>query len=125
MNTPTAPTATSAAVAALAARHCRPCARGEAALTREQALAGLQPLAPHWQLAADALSIHTEYRFADFYRTMSFVNALAHIANVEDHHPDLELGYNYCRVRFSTHTVHGLSDNDLICAAKTELLAPR
>jgi 4a-hydroxytetrahydrobiopterin dehydratase len=59
---------------------------------------------------------------ADFYRTMSFVNALAHIANTEDHHPDLKLGYNYCHVTFSTHSIGGLSENDFICAAKLDKL---
>ena len=54
---------------------------------------------------------------------MSFVNALAHIANLEDHHPDLEVGYNYCRVRYSTHAIGGLSENDLICAAKIDQIA--
>ncbi len=53
---------------------------------------------------------------------MSFVNALAHIANTEDHHPDLELGYNYCRVTFTTHSIGGLSHNDFICAAKIDRL---
>jgi 4a-hydroxytetrahydrobiopterin dehydratase len=51
---------------------------------------------------------------------MSFVNALAHIANLEDHHPDLEVGYNYCRATFSTHAIRGLSGNDFICAAKID-----
>jgi 4a-hydroxytetrahydrobiopterin dehydratase len=51
---------------------------------------------------------------------MSFVNALAHVANIEDHHPDLEVGYNYCRVRYSTHAIGGLSENDFICAAKID-----
>ena len=56
---------------------------------------------------------------------MSFVNALAHLANLEDHHPDLEVGYNYCRVRYSTHAIDGLSDNDFICAAKLDALPLR
>ena len=51
---------------------------------------------------------------------MSFVNALAHVANIEDHHPDLEIGYNYCRIVFTTHAVKGLSENDFICAAKVD-----
>ena len=45
--------------------------------------------------------IRREFKFKDFYRTMSFVNAIAHIANIEDHHPDLEVGYGYCRVMFT------------------------
>ena len=67
-------------------------------------------------------SIRREFAFRDFFRTMSFVNALAHIANLEDHHPDLEVGYNYCRVRFTTHAIRGLSENDFICAAKIDLI---
>jgi 4a-hydroxytetrahydrobiopterin dehydratase len=58
-----------------------------------------------------------EFRFRDFYRTMSFVNAIAHIANIENHHPDLEVGYGVCRVRYTTHAIGGLSENDFICAA--------
>jgi 4a-hydroxytetrahydrobiopterin dehydratase len=50
------------------------------------------------------------------------VNALAFIAHREDHHPDLEVGYNRCTVRFSTHSVEGLSENDFICAARIDAL---
>ena len=82
----------------------------------------MSALSAEWQLAADATSLRREFSFVDFYRTMSFVNALAHIANIEDHHPDLEVGYNYCRVRYNTHSVGGLSDNDFICAAKIDRL---
>ena len=73
---------------------------------------------------ADGTAILREFRFHDFYRTMSFVNALAHIANIEDHHPDLEVGYNYCRVRYTTHAIGGLSENDFICAARSTRFRP-
>ena len=53
---------------------------------------------------------------------MSFVNAAAYIANSEDHHPDLEVGYDYCRITYSTHAIGGLSVNDFICAAKLDRL---
>jgi 4a-hydroxytetrahydrobiopterin dehydratase len=75
-----------------------------------------------WRLDANAKQIRRDLKFKDFYRTMSFVNALAHVANQEDHHPDLEVGYDYCRVRFSTHAINGLSENDFICAAKLDRL---
>jgi 4a-hydroxytetrahydrobiopterin dehydratase len=32
------------------------------------------------------------------------------------------VGYNYCRVKFTTHAIGGLSENDFICAAKIDLL---
>lgn len=106
----------------LTSRRCVPCEGGVPALSAAQAQAQMHALSGEWQLAADASSLRREFRFVDFYRTMSFVNALAHIANIEDHHPDLEVGYNYCRVRYNTHSVGGLSDNDFICAAKLDQL---
>ena len=106
----------------LAARKCKPCEGGTAPLTRAQAEQLLAQVAGAWVLTDTAHAIRREFAFRDFYRTMSFVNALAHVANVEDHHPDLEVGYNYCRVTFTTHAVRGLSENDFICAAKIDLI---
>ena len=106
----------------LASKRCVPCEGGIPALSAEAARTQLRALSAEWSLADDTRSIRREFRFVDFYRTMSFVNALAHIANIEDHHPDLEVGYNYCRVRYNTHAVGGLSDNDFICAAKIDQL---
>jgi 4a-hydroxytetrahydrobiopterin dehydratase len=87
-----------------------------------EAAALLGQLHADWRIGEDSKSLKRAYKFRDFYRTMSFANAVAHIANVEDHHPDLELGYNYCRVTYSTHAIGGLSHNDFICAAKIDLL---
>jgi 4a-hydroxytetrahydrobiopterin dehydratase len=106
----------------LSARRCAPCEGGIAALSRAAAEEVLQRLDEAWQLSLDATSIQREFRFRDFLRTMSFVNALAHIANLEDHHPDLEIGYGYCRVRLTTHAIKGLSENDFIVAAKIDQL---
>jgi 4a-hydroxytetrahydrobiopterin dehydratase len=106
----------------LAARSCKPCEGGVAPLTPAQARELLAQLTGAWALQDDARAIRREFSFRDFYRTMSFVNALAHIANIEDHHPDLEVGYNYCRVTFTTHAIRGLSENDFVCAAKVDLI---
>jgi 4a-hydroxytetrahydrobiopterin dehydratase len=73
-----------------------------------------------WQLRDAA--IERTLRFANFHETMAFANALAWICHVEDHHPDLRLGYDHCVVRFSTHSVGGVSINDFICAAKVDAL---
>jgi 4a-hydroxytetrahydrobiopterin dehydratase len=107
----------------LAQKKCMPCEGGVQPLSRAEAEGFLARLSPGWQLAEGHAAIRRSFAFKDFYRTMSFVNALAHIANIEDHHPDLEVGYNYCRVRFSTHAIKGLSQNDFICAAKIDLIA--
>jgi 4a-hydroxytetrahydrobiopterin dehydratase len=106
----------------LASKTCKPCEGGTPALTAAQAQALMKQLRPEWRLAPDAKSIAAEWKFKNFYRTMSFVNAVAHIANAEDHHPDLEVGYGYCRIRYNTHAIGGLSENDFICAAKIDAL---
>lgn len=79
-------------------------------------------LLPDWTF--DAGQIVKLYRFNNYYETIAFVNALAWIAHQQDHHPDLSVHYNRCRVAFSTHSVHGISLNDFICAAKIATLYP-
>ena len=75
-----------------------------------------------WQVSADGKMIAQRFQFKGFYKTMAFVNAIAWIANQENHHPDMEVGYNYCLVKFTTHAIDGLSKNDFICAAKIDHL---
>src|ERR1700676_532937 len=104
----------------LAARKCKPCEGGPAPLTHTQAQQLLAQLSSAWVLTEDAHAIRRAFAFRDFYRTMSFVNALAHIANIEDHHPDLETADNYCSPTYATHAIRGLSQADLICAAKID-----
>ena len=82
----------------------------------------LLPQVPGWELTEHGHALSRTFAFKNYYRTMSFVNALAHLANGEDHHPDLAVHYDRCVVRFSTHDVGGLSENDFICAAKADLL---
>ena len=106
----------------LASRQCKPCEGGVAALTRAEADALVSQLHAGWSVADDAKSLKRAFKFKDFHRTMSFVGAVAHIANTQDHHPDLEVGYDYCRVNFATHAIGGLSHNDFICAAKIDRL---
>ena len=108
-------------LADLAARSCQP-RRGEAhrlpATEVDAALAVLEG----WERIEGGAAIGKTYRFDNYHQTMAFVNALAWIAHREDHHPDLGVHYDRCVVRFSTHDVGGLSENDVICAAKAELL---
>jgi 4a-hydroxytetrahydrobiopterin dehydratase len=75
-----------------------------------------------WSLDPDSGRISRELRFADYYQTMAFVNAVAWIAHQQDHHPDMEVHFNRCVVHFSTHAVGGLSRNDFICAARIDAL---
>ncbi len=105
----------------LASAHCTPLKGASHRLDAQAVRAALAVLAD-WQLDAEGETIGKTFAFDDFHRTMAFVNALAWIAHREDHHPDIEVGYSRCIVRYSTHDVGGVSRNDLICAAKVEQL---
>lgn len=98
---------------------CKPCEGGVPALSAEEADALLQQI-PLWQ--RDGSVISRSFRFSNYYETLAFVNATAWISHREDHHPDLEVGYNRCTMRYSTHAINGLSTNDFICAAKIDAL---
>ena len=80
--------------------------------------------APGWQLTGDGADVAIEktYTFANYYETISFVNALAFVANAQDHHPDLSVHYSRCVVRFNTHDVKGISETDFECAARVDAL---
>jgi 4a-hydroxytetrahydrobiopterin dehydratase len=93
------------------------------ALTPTEIVSRLADL-PGWKLSGDGadVAIAKTYTFADYYETISFVNALAFVANALDHHPDLSVHYNRCVVRFSTHSLKGISDADFECAARADAL---
>ncbi|KTD25050.1 4a-hydroxytetrahydrobiopterin dehydratase [Legionella israelensis] len=106
----------------LSSKHCESCEGIGSALNKEQIENLLPQLDKKWGVTADQKKLKRSFSFKNFYETMAFVNALAWIANVENHHPDLEVGYNYCHVSFMTHALNGLTQNDFICAAKTDKL---
>ena len=103
----------------LVKRKCKPCEGGVPAYTEAQARAELKGL-KGWTLENGRLV--KLYPFGNYHQTMAFVNALAWVSHREDHHPDLEVGYNKVRVVYWTHAVGGLSENDFICAAKCDAL---
>jgi 4a-hydroxytetrahydrobiopterin dehydratase len=105
----------------LRSRVCVPLKGMENALSDKQIHQALSELS-FWKLSDDKKVISRKVNFADFYKTMAFVNALAWIAHQHDHHPDLMLGYNYCLIQFTTHDVGGLSLNDFTCAAQIDAL---
>ncbi len=103
----------------LARKKCKPCEGGVAPLSPAQIKPMLKGL-DGWALEDGAIA--KTYRFRNYFETMAFVNAAAWVSHREDHHPDLLVGYNQCRVSYVTHAIGGLSENDFICAAKLDAL---
>jgi 4a-hydroxytetrahydrobiopterin dehydratase len=103
----------------LANGKCKPCERGVEPLQPIEAENLLKRL-NGWALSNG--SIAKTYSFKNYYQTIAFVNAAAWISHREDHHPEMAVGYNTCRVAYVTHSINGLSVNDFICAAKIDKL---
>ncbi|MFT3719934.1 4a-hydroxytetrahydrobiopterin dehydratase [Pseudorhodoferax sp.] len=77
-----------------------------------------------WTLRGDGegVAIEKTYRFANYHETMAFVNAVAFIAHVQNHHPELLVRYDHCVVALNTHDARGISETDLDCAARIDAL---
>ena len=103
----------------LISKHCVPYEGGVPALPPAKIKEYLADL-PKWTLSDDGADIKRVLQFKNFHETMAAVNAIAWIAHQENHHPDLSVGYDYCRIVYSTHAIGGLTENDFICAAKIE-----
>ena len=99
----------------LTTRRCRPCDSGTQALVHEEVDSLLSRI-EGWRLVGGHLE--RSFRFGNYHETIAFVNAVAWLAHREGHHPDLEVGFRSCKVKYWTHAIDGLSENDFICAAK-------
>lgn len=105
----------------LTTRRCVACEGGMARLSPESVVQLLTEV-PTWAVVDNGKAIERTFTFKDYWETMAFVNAVAWIAHNEDHHPDLSVHWGTCVVRWNTHAVDGLTDNDFICAAKVSAL---
>lgn len=100
-------------------RRCQPCEGGVPALDDTVAAEFLTQV-PGWAISSGQLVKRFEFR--NHYEAMAFANAVAWVSHRENHHPEMIVGYKEVLVRYWTHAVNGLTENDFICAAKLEKL---
>lgn len=103
-------------------KHCTPCEGGVDPIGKAAAAGYLKDLHKDWSLSEEGTEISRQFQFVGFNRPMMFANAVAFIAAEEGHHPELIIEYGACTVRYWTHAIDGLSENDFICAAKVDQL---
>ena len=103
---------------------CQPCRSDTPPFTADETATYLPLISAEWQVV-DGKRLRRTFLRRNFLRAMLFVNALAYLAEQEDHHPDMTINYNAVLVELSTHSVGGLSRNDFIMAAKIDRLAGR
>lgn len=100
-------------------KHCVPCKEGTASLAPETAQALLKDI-PGWRITDDGKWLLKSYKFKNFVQALAFVNKVGEVAEAEQHHPDLGLGWGYVDIKLQTHAAGGLHENDFIVAAKIE-----
>lgn len=109
----------------LVGKKCLPCEGGVPRLSRAEA-ESLQVQTPAWTISDDTVRIRREWTAKHFKAAMEFVNAVAVLAEAEQHHPDIHLtGYRQVAIEIFTHAIGGLSENDFILAAKIDQLPIR
>lgn len=86
--------------------------------SQAEARAWLEKHLPSW--TAEEKSISRRYRTNGWKATMMLANAVAHLAEVAWHHPDMALGYDSVTVRLSTHTAGGITGKDFALASQIE-----
>jgi len=104
-------------------QHCIACEGGSNPIGDEE-IEILSKQILSWEIKNHRTALQRKFKFKSFLTTMSFINAVAYIANQEGHHPEVKFGYDYCIIELTTHSIKGLSKNDFICARKIDLLLP-
>jgi 4a-hydroxytetrahydrobiopterin dehydratase len=106
----------------LSKKRCVPCEGGVKPYTPEEAQKMMGELSKGWMLIDDAHLLVREFRFKDFAQAIAFANKVGEIAEQEQHHPELLVGWGRVSVELTTHAIEGLSENDFILAAKIDML---
>lgn len=106
----------------LSKKKCVPCEGGVEPLNPDQAEEFMKELSPEWMLIDQHRMLARTFTFKDFKQALAFANKVGAIAEEEQHHPDLTVGYGNLGVELTTHSIGGLSENDFIVAAKIDEL---
>lgn len=106
---------------ALKDQTCIPCEKGVPPLSQEAAQRLWAELSG-WELAKNGKSISKDLAFKDFDKAMDFVNMVADLAELQGHHPDIDIRYNKVHLSLSTHAIKGLSENDFVLASKIDAI---
>lgn len=99
----------------LLALNCKHYTKDDPKLSKAEIINLLKKLSG-WQRVKN--HIYKDFKFKNYYETIAFVNAVAWVVQQQDHHPEIIINYNMCHIKFTTHSINGLSLNDFICSAK-------
>ena len=102
----------------LADKECVECKGGVAPLKGEE-LCRLAGQLEGWQVVEEH-HLAKDFKFADFARTLDFVNRVGALAEKEGHHPWIHFTWGKAKIEIWTHKIDGLCESDFILAAKID-----
>ena len=106
----------------LTSKKCVPCEGIGRVLTAQEVLLQLHQI-PGWAIGSDGASIERSLILKNFVACVHLINKIKDIAEDEMHHPDLHLtGFKNLKIVLYTHALGGVTENDLIVAAKINQL---
>ena len=105
----------------LAQEQCVPCTGNVPKLTDEQ-ISELHLNAPMWEVAdkAGVQQLQRTFDFEHYEDGLIFATRVGRLAQEQDHHPIITIGYRKVTLEWSTHAIKGLHRNDFIMAAKSD-----
>ena len=108
----------------LTAKQCTPCQGGIPPMSCNEAEKYLVE-APGWELQDNATKLKRTFQFKNFVDALAFAQNVGELCEKEGHHPDITVGWGYCKVVFQTHKIAGLHENDFIMAAKVNEMSAK
>lgn len=87
-------------------------------MTNQQTIESKCATLDGWSFNPGKNAIEKEFTFKSYLKNIAFVNAVAWLANKDNHHPDLEVSFSKCIVRLTTHDESGVGEKDFALAKK-------
>lgn len=82
----------------------------------------LNQISSDWKLSENNDLLSRRFELSNFVEALELVNKIGDLAENQQHHPDINLGWGYVEVYLSTHDIGGISNKDIFLAQAIDRL---
>ena len=82
----------------------------------------LAQISSNWKLSENNDLLSRRFELSNYLEALDIVNKIGELAENQQHHPDINLGWGYVEVYLSTHDIGGISDKDITLAQAIDKL---
>ncbi|MGA1050141.1 MAG: 4a-hydroxytetrahydrobiopterin dehydratase [Minisyncoccia bacterium] len=76
----------------------------------------------NWELSENTDLLSRRFELNNFVEALELVNKIGELAEKQQHHPDINLGWGYVEIYLSTHDIGGISEKDIALAKAIDKL---